>query len=144
MTTPPEELPQPPGQFKFTNKLPPRSILFEPNPVYPDPKSDEERGIMKQEQGGVLEPHQNKLLQQLVNVPPNTPVYYADESSFTESESDTESAKKKRYIEDTEEEIEIATKKQKLRHGDEPDNFAVRWWKQFLAWFKELFDKKKN
>lgn len=144
MTTPPEELPQPPGPFKFTNKLPQRSFLFEPEPVYPESKPDEERGIMKQEQGGVLEPHQNKLLQQLVNVPPNTPVYYADDSSFTESESDTESTKKKRYIEDTEEEIEIATKKQKLRHPEPPDNFVVRLWKRFLGWFKELFNKKKN
>ena len=129
MTTPP----------KITNKLPQREGLFEPQPTYPKP----ERGIMKQEQEGVLEPHHDKLLKQVLNVPPTTPVYYADDSSCTESESDNDSASKKRYIEDTEEEIEIATKRQKLRHPN-PEIFIVRWWKQILCWFKELFQKKKN
>jgi len=135
MTTPP-----PPSPVQMS-KVPSREDLFEPEPMFP-----EQRRLMKQEQAGcVIEPHQNKLFRHLSNVPPEEPVYYADDSSFTESESDVESSSsRKRYIEDTEEEIEIATKRQKIRHGGGDDNFIIRWLKNIVSWFQKLFDKKKN
>ena len=137
-----------------------RDTIFEPRPSHPDPEINVDvpptpppssNNLLKQEQqDGIIEPHPNKLLRQLSlsreAVPDNAPVYYADESSFTETESDIEStgSKKKRYIEDTEEEIEIATKRQKLRHPTTADNVLVRLWKNVVAWFQQIFHKKKR
>jgi len=132
-----------------------RDSLFEPRPFHPDPEFNGDvpptpppssNNLLKQEQqDGIIEPHPNKLLRQL-SLSRDAPVYYADESSFTETESDIEStgSKKKRYIEDTEEEIEIATKRQKLQHPTTADNVIVRLWKNVVAWFQQIFDKKKR